>query len=429
MWRRVGHDSAVLGTSALLIALLQAGFRLLAIHELSVEVYGRAALLISVFNGFVLFGNFGSATAAARLAARSTGQSRGRELLAAATTAAAVPSALACAVVGIVTYGVTGSVLLACACACGLAPMIVSVILAGFIRGKGLVYRAAAIQPANAFVQLAMLGALGAVGIHVGLGWVLISFCIGNVAALLLAFAFITEWLRGPEASESNPDPEATPRRILSFGTWLAVSAAALLALTILPRVALARVSYADVAVFDLALLIYTLPQRLTASLVLALVPVASSQQAKDRQLIVPSVWDVLALAAGFAVLDGVLWWTHALKRLLMAVGLADYARAEHVLLIVFLAAPAELFFSINSGILQAFGRSRRLATITVATLAVSTALAPLAVSLGASYLAALLALDYWGLYFASRAFGPGATERSVIARLLPSARPRHVPA
>lgn len=420
MWGRVGRDSAIFGASAILMALLQVAFRLVAIHDLSLDSYGRVALLLSVFNGAVVFGNFGIPVAAARLAARSTGLARGRELLRALTVSAILPCLLGGASLGAATYLITQSVWLAAACAVGVIPMVVSTVCAGFVRGKGLVWESASVQPTNAAGQLVMLCVVLATGTSVGVGWVMISFCIGNVVAFVLALVYIARWMRSPHSAESGRDYEAKPRRILAFSLWLSLSNAAVIALGIVPRIALAHVSYARVAAFDLALLLYSVPQRLIASIVIALIPAAATRQLRGARITVPSVWDAVALGAVVVVIDAVLWSTHALKNLLDAVGLSHYAAAEPVLLIVLLAAPAELLFALHAGILQAFGRSRRLAKTTLIVLAGSTLLAPLAVYLGAYYIAFLLVIDYWILCFATRSFDPSEVkERSIVAQLL----------
>ena len=142
-------------------------------------------------------------------------------------------------------------------CAVGVIPMVVSTVYAGFIRGRGSCLGVRVCSAANAAGQLVMLCVILATGISVGVGWVMISFCIGNVVAFVLALVYIARWMRSPHSAESGRDYEAKPRRILAFSLWLSLSNAAVIALGIVPRIALAHVSYARVAAFDLALLLY----------------------------------------------------------------------------------------------------------------------------------------------------------------------------
>ena len=170
VWSRVGRDSAVFAGAAMLMALFQAAFRLLAIHDLSIESYGRAALLLSVFNFALVFANFGIPAAAARLAARSTGLTRGRDVLTSVTKAAVIPSIAAGLALGLTTLALTNSIGLALVCAAGVFPMVMSSVYAGFIRGRGFVWSSASVQPVNVVVQLLVLAAISAAGVPVGVG-------------------------------------------------------------------------------------------------------------------------------------------------------------------------------------------------------------------------------------------------------------------
>jgi O-antigen/teichoic acid export membrane protein len=419
MWTRLGHDTAIFASSAIAMALLQAAFRIVAIHDLRIADYGKAGLLIGIFNVAASVGAFGIPAATARLASRTEGFERGTELVRAAMTAAAFPATVTAVGFGAATYVITHSAWIAAASAAGVPPMVLGVVIAGFVRGKGFVWRAAAVQPANAIAQLAALVALS-LFVHVTVGWVLASFYIGNVVALLVALVFLRSWLEGRHRGAGRVDPEAGVRSILRFSVWLSFSNLAIMGLTLLPRIALVHVSYTDVAFFDLALLIYSIPQRLTASLVIALIPTAAAREARGETVTVPARSDALFVTAVFAAVDAVLWRTHALPELLRAVGLGKYTPAEHILLIVLLAAPAELFFSINSGLLQAFGKSRRLAAMTLSVLAVSSVLAPVCVHFGSTWLAALLAVDYWMLFMLSSRFtGVQTVRRSMLSPLL----------
>ena len=193
-----------------------------------------------------------------------------------------------------------------------------------------------------------------------------------------------------------------------------------MIGLALIPRVALAHVSYGDVASFDLALLVYSIPQRLTASLVIALIPLAAARQVTGSRITLPTVADAVVLMVALVLCDAILWWSHALSDLLNAVGLTHYSGVEPFLLILLLAAPAELFFSIDAAVLQAFGRSRSLASLVLTVLGLSTVAALVVVRAGPNALALLLVVDYWALYLASRRFTQSEViRRSIFARFV----------
>jgi O-antigen/teichoic acid export membrane protein len=430
MWRRIARDSIVLGGSALLMAALQVAFRLLAVHALSVSAYGRVGLLIGVFNFAAIFGTFSVPIAAARLAAQSEGLASGLRVMSITLRASAIPSLASSIGFAAVVFAVTGSSSLAALSALGVVPMVVSIVLAGFLRGKGNVVQAAVVQPVNTLAQLLALLLVVMSHSTTTAGWVLGSFYLGNLAAFAVAAVFIRGWIAGSHGTPVDPPRDGTARDVIRFSTWLTVSNLALIGLTVTPRAVLARLSYQDVAYLDLGLLIYSIPQRLTSSLVLALVPVVARREARGGPVSAPAIGDFLAITGALFAVDALVWQTHLLPAALRAAGLARYSGAENVLLIVLLGAPAELFFSVNSGLLQATGRSRRLASLTAPVLLASLVLASVLAPLGATWLAGLLALDYWVLYGLSlRYAGLRVARTSLLSALLAGPRPRQLPA
>jgi O-antigen/teichoic acid export membrane protein len=403
MWRSVSRDSLIFFASACALVVFQFGYRYLSIDALSVANYGRVALLLSIFNGATVIGLYGIPATVSRLAARTNGHARDLGLLRAASIATIGPCALATIVMAGATYVVTRSSLDSLVAAVGVPPMIWAVLYSGFIRGKGLIWPAAAIQPANVVVQTVALLVMMAFGAKLSVGWVLASFYIGNFGAYGAAVLYRRLALRRAIQTNDELDPEATSRRILSFSMWLALANLAVLMLTIVPRIALAHSSYREVALFDLALLVYTIPQRLRSSFLIALLPVASVERKRGARITVPGNVDLALVAVAFLALDGLLWATHMLRFIFVHIGMGSYTGAEPLLLIILLAGPAELFFGLNSGLLQAYGQSRRLCAVSVGVLCVSAALSLLTVSLGTWYLACVLAGAYWLLHFLTR--------------------------
>jgi O-antigen/teichoic acid export membrane protein len=423
MWRTVGRDSLIFFASACSLVVFQFGFRYVAIDTLSVADYGRVALLLSIFNGVTVIGLYGVPATVSRLAARTCGRGRDRELLRAAAIATAGPCVVASALMAIATLVVTDSAVDSLIAAVGVPPMIWAVLYSGFVRGKGMIFPAAAIQPANLALQLLVLALLILSGVRVGTGLVLASFYIGNFGAYAVARLYSRRALARTSESEDAHDPEATPRQILQFSVWLAFANLAVLMLTIVPRVSLTQSSYREVAVFDLALLVYTIPQRLRSSFLIALLPVAAVERKHGRRIVVPGSRDLALVTAGFVALDGFLWSTHGLRVLLLHVGMGAYSGAEVLLLIMLLAAPAELFFGINSALLQACGESRRLCIVSAEVLAGSIALSPVTALLGPAYLACVLTAAYWALHFLSRRMlaRSGVAEHSILLSALAS--------
>ena len=425
MWRRIGRHSLIFAAGAFAAALLQIAFRLVAVHVLPLASYGRAALLLSVFNGLLWIGYCGVPMTLTRLAARYENPSLDFPLLGAGVKAVFVPTMLAATGTGVATVVVTDSLPLALFAGAGTPPMVLSLLGAGFLRGRGFVVPAASIVPAIALAQLVVLAAPNASGAGIGIGWVIASWVIGNVAGLVWSAVLVARYAQWPAERPLPRAPELRPLGILKYSVWLSVATLSVLALPIVARGALAGVSYEQVAYLDLALLIYSVPQRFTTSLVTALVPIASAAHARRVRVPIPGPTDALVLTGAVAALDAVLWRTHAVAHTLELAGLERYAAAENLVLIVLLAVPLDVLYGINAGLLAAFGRSRRLAFVASAVLVPFVAACPVAVNLGSAYVAGLLVLAYWALYLVSRrALERSEVDRRTVAAQLLGRRP-----
>jgi O-antigen/teichoic acid export membrane protein len=211
--------------------------------------------------------------------------------------------------------------------------------------------------------------------------------------------------------------------------TVAVVSAAAL---PLLPRLWLSHISYAQVGFIDVALLAYTVPQRVTGAVFAALVPHASAASRDRNEVRVPSRADVGVVLCGLVAIDALLWTTGGLTALFRLVGLSSYTPAVHLILILVLAVPAELSYAVNSAVLSGFGESRRLAAATGAVSAVTCAAMAGAAALGATYVAALLVCAFWALDLAARRLLPPSCVTSSLltnrlVRLTPSNSPARV--
>ena len=411
MWRRVGRHSMIFWAGGLVMAGLQTVYRLVAIGELSVSHYGQVALLISIFNAVLLAGQAGIPVAAARLTAR-VDKAPDTTIVSASLRAAAIPCVIASVGMAGVTYAILGSWAGALLALVGMPPMVLSAVFAGFLQGKGRVVAAASVQPVNTVAQLAALGALVVTSVDIGPGMIMTTFYVGNVAALVFGGVFLLRnWDRTPAPAGPVSD-EVRPGRILTFSVFLTLSTLAAFLLPVLSRVGVAHESYEQVAFFDLALLLYTVPERLAASIVNALIPIASAAQSARERVTVPATADVAIVTVAVALGSFALWETHAVRELLEAVGLGHYVDAEALLVIILVAAPAELLFMVNAGLLSAFGETKRLAALSGAVFAVSLVLLVPASVLGAHWVAGLLVIDFWALYFATNAILPADSVR-----------------
>lgn len=401
MWDRVTRDASILALGALTLVPLQVAYRLLALTSLDTEEYGRAALLLSIFQATLLIGVFSLHIPASRLAARASVTGR-RPLALGLLRALLVPGGVAAAAMALITFAVLESTEQAVLAALGMATLALAMMGAGFLRGLGRVWAAAGVLPFNGVVQLVVLGALVAGG-HSGVEQVLGAYYVGNVAAAALVVVLLAPGLiRAPKA---KPDAEARTVPLLRAAGYLTIAAASVGALTVAPRVLLATQSYAQVAILDVALLAYTLWQRVTSAVFSAVVPARASVRDSERKLFVPSIANALVVTAFAAVVALALLATPWLEDGFGAVGLGDYRGAVAVGAVLLLAAPAELFVAITAGAIVGAGFDRLLATICAGALVAELVLLALVRGGEPVAYAAMVVVAYWALYLGSRPF------------------------
>lgn len=398
MGRRLARDTAIFSAAALLMAALQAIYRVVAASHSSLAAYGRAATALAIFNALLVVAHFGVPVACARLGPRLQESGGMRALLAAGLRAVLGPTALTTVVFAASTWLVLRDTELAIVAATGMAPMAASFVISGVLRGGGRVVAAAAIQPANALAQLVALAAVVLAENTVSAGAVVCTFIVGNWVALGVASACAMRAFPRGVVEVGTGDPEIQTRRLLGFGVWLTLGSSYLYILGLAPRLALLHASYASVAVIDIALLMYTVPQRLVASMVTALIPLAARDTRATRFVVIGAV-DTVALAALAIALGSLLWFTDAVSGVLDAVGLSAYASSADAFVILLVAAPAEILFGYLAALLQAAGESRAFAGAAGWSVALGFVFVVLGAAGGVTEVAVGFALTYWVLF------------------------------
>lgn len=382
--------------------LAQVAFRGLAMAELSLADYGRAALLISVFNAVTLLAAAGFPPETSRLAARARVLDRDtRAVLRVSLRAAAWPAVAGAVLIGGGTYIVDATPRTAVVALISLPPLVAAVVIAGYVRGIGSPTRGALIQPANFVGQLIALGVFVKLYGTITYRFVFDAFAVGNWCALLVAMLLLVgaRPLTGRPAASSLDELSVgySVRQVLGASAWLTATAASVTLLPVVARAAGAVFSLQVVALIDVALLVFGIAERLGAVVTAGMIPAATERAARGA-VWVPSPAKKVMLAAGTVFFVVFLAWTGAVPALLAAFGLDRYAAVEPFLLVVLLAVPARILYAVTIGAAVAEGRVRVLSltagavgVVTSGALFMATYVAPLAIPV-------VLAAGYWAL-------------------------------
>ncbi|HEY1449591.1 MAG TPA: oligosaccharide flippase family protein [Solirubrobacteraceae bacterium] len=396
IWRRIRRDLVLLGSGNLAIVLAQLGFRGLLVDSLAPSAYGRLSLVLGIYNVIWIVGASGLPNAAARHIAKIV-PADDSAIVSSAIRAAALPTLLAAAIVAGAAGSLLHSALAVPLSAVGLASLVYSLLMMGVLRGRGRMGAAAAVMPLAALGEVAPLALLRLLGVEFTplLGFAV--FCFGNAVGLITAVAFVLR--TAPPRSPARLVPP-TVRELLGFSAWLGLATLSLAMLPLALRTSAALDSYTTVAVVDVALVLFALPQRLGAMIVMAVTPHASRAGDSDGWQFSISARENALVMLPFAAIAAVVAFTPLIGWLFDLLGRPVYAKSAGYLALALLAGPARVLFGVIEGALIARGEGRTMAVTVLSVTAVAAGLIFAASALDSPAGAFLIfVLAYWAIY------------------------------
>jgi len=181
---------------------------------------------------------------------------------------------------------------------------------------------------------------------------------------------------------------------------WLA---AATMGITILPlvvRLAAAIDSYTVVAIVDVALVLLSVPLRMGAVLVGAVVPHATRALNKGDKNITISHREQLIVIVPFVLAAIIVASTPIVGWLFDSLGRPEYAQSAVYLALALLAGPARVLYGLVEGVLVAHGEGKFLAFNSLLIAAVASVMVLAAATLGSMVIAfAVFVVACWTVY------------------------------
>ena len=181
---------------------------------------------------------------------------------------------------------------------------------------------------------------------------------------------------------------------------WLGAAAVGIASLPLAVRLAAALDSYTVVAIVDVALVLLSVPLRMGAVIVSAVVPHASRALNKGTENITISRREQLIVIVPFVVAAIIVSFTPIVGWLFDSLGRPEYGKSAVYLALALLAGPARVLYGLVEGVLVAHGEGRFLAfnSLSIAVVASGTILA--AAALGSMVVAfAIFVVACWAVY------------------------------
>jgi O-antigen/teichoic acid export membrane protein len=402
--RRVGRDILLLGAGNIGIVIAQLVFRGILITALAPPAYGRLALVLSIYNTVWIIGASGLPNGVARYIALGT-PSDDPAIVSAAVRAGAWPTLVAATITAIASGIILGSSAAFVFAAIGLTCLVYALLTMGILRGRGRIGPAASIMPIGGVAEVGLLAFIWLSGIGVtelsGFG----IFCLGNVISLGVGVMFVLRTAPRPDlesvataGGESGAVPSA--RQLLGFSMWLGAATVGVAMLPLVVRLAAALDSYTVVAIIDVAIVLFSVPQRMGAVIVGAVVPHATRALSEGEESLTVSRREHIIVIAPFVLLALIVAITPIVEWTFDLLGRPAYAESADYLALALLAGPARVLYGLVEGVLVAHGEGRFLAfnALSIAVVASAAILATAALwSIMASFVA--FVVSCWVLY------------------------------
>jgi O-antigen/teichoic acid export membrane protein len=402
--RRVRRDLALLGVGTTGIVAAQLCFRSILIVALVPAAYGRLSLILSVYNTVWIIGASGLPSTVARYIALIA-PADDSAIVRSAIRAGAWPTIVAAAVVATASGIMLNSPLAFLFAVIGLSSLVYSLLTMGILRGRGRIGATAMIMPVAGVSEAGLLATLWLSGLGVTPLSAFGIFCLGNVMGLI---AGVTCIIRTAPRRVSNsripaehpPDTVPSAHQLLGSSMWLGAATVGIAILPLVLRFAAVLDSYTVVAIIDVALVLLTIPQRMGAIIVAAVVPHAARALKKGEVGSTMSQWEYLVVIIPFVLAAIVVAFTPLIGWLFDFLGRPEYAKSAEYLALALLAGPARILYGLVEGILVAHGEGKFLAFNSLLVTAIASVAIVMAVVLGSTVVAfAVFVVACWAVY------------------------------
>lgn len=404
IWRSIRRDVVLLGAGNGGVVITQLVFRGTLIAVLVPADYGRLSLLLSIYNFVWIIGASGLPNAVARYIA-VIAPADDSAIVRSAFRAGVWPTIIAATFVAAVSSVILNSPLAFIFGAVGLSSMVYAVVTMGILRGRGRIGRAASIMSIGGVGEVILLFAL----LSSGLGVTALSafgiFCLGNVIGLIagIFYTLQTAPLRPPSTAPTEEAPlNTTPnsRQLLGTSIWLGAATVGITILPIVVRLAAALDSYTVVAIIDVALVLLSVPLRMGAILVSAVVPHAARALKRGDRNIAISRREQLAVIVPFMIMAIIVAFTPLVGWLFDSLGRPEYSKSAVYLALALLAGPARVLYGLVEGVLVAHREGRFLAFNSLAIAAIASGVILATAALGSMVVAfSIFVVSCWAVY------------------------------
>ena len=229
-------------------------------------------------------------------------------------------------------------------------------------------------------------------------------FCMGNVIGLIAGIFFVIRTdprrISGALSTRNTSITVPSARQLLGLTAWLAAATAGIAILPLTVRFAAALDSYTVVAIVDVSLVLLSIPLRIGAVIVSAVVPHAARALKTGHTSMVISRREHLVIIGPFVLVALIVAFTPIVGWFFDSLGRPEYAKSAVYLAFALLAGPARVLYGLVEGVLIAHNEGKFLASNSLSIGAVASGTILVAAALGSMMTAfVIFVIAFWAVY------------------------------
>lgn len=371
MLKNIFRGAGILTVGLVISQIFMFLYRYICMISLSVDEYGKLALLISSFNALIIFAHFNFGTAVLKCwSDKNENIDEKNKIYQNSIFLSLITSLLSFFILYFIwSHYIKFTITLFIILAVSIFSFAIFTINWGFFIGSFTMGYSSLIYSSLGFTRSILIASfIYFFGLKT-LRSNLYAFLLGGITPFVLSIIILKKKFRFLRILPEKIDIHSF-KKIISYSVFIMISGLMFSLMDFYVRWNLSLYSYTDTALYDGAFLIYIIFQMFIANYVMSSVPHVSKRISENKSVIVISIWDFIILLMFVFGISIFLNYTKIDDSLLLLLHLNSYIPSLSVFHILLIAVPFNLYFATYQGILQGIGKTKDLAiVVSIATL------------------------------------------------------------
>lgn len=365
MLKKIIKSAGILTVGILISQIFMFLYRYICMVSLSVDEYGKLALLISSFNALIVFAHFNFGTAVLKYwSDTNVNVDEKNKIYQASISLSLITSLLAFFILyfiwsNYIKFTTTLVILLAVS----TFFFAVFTINWGFFIGSFTMGYSSLIYSSLGFTRSILIASLIYFFGLKTLRSSLYTFLLGGITPFILSIIILKKKFQFLSIIPRKIDIQSF-KKIISYSVFIMMTGLMFSLMDFYVRWNLSLYSYMDTALYDGAFLIYLIIRMCIASYIMGSIPHVSKRISENKSVLIISIWDFIILLIFMLLISILLNFTKIDDFLLLFLHLDSYIPSLRIFTILLIAVPFNLYFAMYQGILQGIGKTKDLAII-----------------------------------------------------------------